>query len=313
MKNWRLAIAMAAGTLIVAAPAFPQNENEGRGQAVITVLPVHDREATPTNVSQQDLAIKVNGKDSTITNWTPLRGQNDQLELVVLIDSGARTSMATQLSEIGNFVKGLPPTAKVAIAYMQNGQAVLTSPLTTDHAQALKGLHITGGFPGSSASPYFCLSSLAQHWPSSDRGARREVVMITDGVDYYNPRYDPEDPYMQAAITDSVRAGLVVYSIYWQNQGRFDRTRYATDSGQNLLLSVTQATGGNSYWEGFGNPVSFQPYFKDLERRLENQYEVSFTTSLKNKPEVENMKLKMNGTSGKIDAPQQVLVNRSGM
>jgi hypothetical protein len=317
MKKLAFATSLVAGVMMTAASAFPQNGNEGRnegqGQAVITVLPAHDREATPANLSQQDLAVKINGKDSTITNWIPLRGQNDGLELVLLIDSSARSSMATQFGEIANFVNGLPATAKVAIAYMENGRAVFTGPLASDHAQALKGLHITGGFIGISASPYFSLSNLATHWPSNDRGARREVVMITDGVDYYNPRYDPEDPYMQAAITDSVRAGLVVYSIYWQNLGRFDRTGYATNAGQNLLLEVTQATGGNSYWEGYGNPVSFQPYFKDLDRRLQNQYEVSFTAPLKNKPEVESMKLKVSGISGKIDAPQQVFVAPSGM
>jgi len=314
MKNAAFAISLAAGALMVAAPAFAANEGtEGHGQAVITVLPAHDKEATPANLSQQDLSIKVNGKDSTITNWIPLRGENDGLELVVLIDGSARTSLATQIPDIAKFVTTLPANAKVAVAYMQNGTAALTSPLTTDHAQAAKGLHIPGGIPGSSASPYFCLSSLAQHWPSNDHAARRVVVMITDGVDYYNPRYDPDDPYVQASITDSVRAGLVVYSIYWQNQGRFDRSGYATNAGQNLLLNVTQATGGNSYWEGFGNPVSFQPYFKDLDRRLQNQYEVSFTAPLKGKPEVENLKLKVNAISGKIDAPQQVLVNRSGM
>jgi len=313
MKKLAFALSMAAGALMAVAPALAADENEGRGQAVVTVLPVHDKEAAPANLTQQDLAIKINGKDSTITNWTPLRGVNDRLELVVLIDSSARTSMANQLGEISNFLKTLPPEAKVSVAYMQYGAAVLSGPLTTDHAQAAKGLHISGGIPGSSASPYFCLSSLAQHWPSDDRGARRVVVMITDGVDYYNPRYDPEDPYMQAAITDSVRAGLVVYSMYWQNQGRFDRTGYATNAGQNLLQQVTQATGGISYWQGYGNPVSFQPYFKDLDRRLANQYEIGFTAPLKNKPVVASMKLKANGISGKIDAPQQVLLAPAAM
>jgi len=314
MKNAAFAMSLVAGALMVAAPAFAANESsEGHGQAVITVLPAHDKEATPANLSQQDISIKVNGKDSTITNWIPLRGENDRLEVVVLIDGSARTSLASQNTDIAKFVNTLPANAKVAVAYMQNGTAALTSPLTTDHAQAAKGLHIPGGIPGSSASPYFCLSSLAQHWPSNDRGARRVVVMITDGVDYYNPRYDPEDPYMQASITDSVRAGLVVYSIYWQNQGRFDRSGYATNAGQNLLLNVTQATGGNSYWEGYGNPVSFQPYFKDLDRRLQNQYEVSFTAPVKGKSQVETIKLKANGLSGKIDAPQQVYVAPSGL
>jgi hypothetical protein len=311
MNKIALAISLAAGTLMAAAPASPQNENQGRGQAIVTVLPANDKAAQPT-VSQQDLAIKVNGKDSTITNFQALRGQNDRLELVVLIDSGARSSIGTQMNEISNFVKSLPPQAKVSIAWMANGTAQLATPLTADHQAALKGIHIPAGFPGASASPYFCLSNLAQHWPSQDRGARRVVVMITDGIDYYNPRYDPNDPYMQTAITDSVRAGLVVYSMYWQNRGGFDRSQYGTDAGQNLLNQVTQATGGYSYWQGYGNPVSFQPYFKDLDRRLRNQYEVAFTAPLNGKSgNVVNMKLKANNVNGKVDAPQQVYVARS--
>jgi hypothetical protein len=311
MKRIALLASLAAGALMAASPAFPQSENEGRGQAVVTVMPANDK-APAANVSSQDLAIKVNGKDTVITNFQPLRGQNDRLELVVLVDSGARTSIGTQLNDIANFVKTLPEGAKVSVAWMVNGTAQLATPLTTDHQAALKGIHMPVGSPGVSASPYFCLSNLAQHWPSQDRGARRVVVMITDGIDYYNPRYDPNDPYMQSAITDSVKSGLVVYSIYWQNRGRFDSSQIGTDAGQNLLAQVTQATGGYSYWQGYGNPVSFSPYFKDLDRRLQNQYEVAFTSPLKGKSgDVENIKVKLNNGNGKMDAPQQVYVARS--
>lgn len=312
MRMTEIATGLAAGALLVAGPALAQDRNQGQGQAVITVLPAHNGEMA-ANLSQQDLSIKVNGKESTITNWMPLRGANDRLELVVLIDSGARTSLDLQLGEIASFIKTLPPNAKVAVAYMENGAARLAGPLSTDHEQATKGLHISAGLPGGDASPYFCLSDLAKRWPSNDRGARREVVMITDGVDYYDRRYDPDDPYMQAAITDSVRAGLVVYSIYYQNKGRLDRTMYENNAGQNLILQVTQATGGNSYWEGIGNPVTFQPYFQDLQRRLQNQYELSFTAPLKDKPEVENLKLKVSGIAGKVEAPQQVYVVHTAM
>lgn len=306
----RLKAGIAAGALLLAAPLLmaQANEDQGKGQAIVTVLPSHGDEA-PANLNAQDLMLKVNGKAATVTNFTPLR--NGPLEVVIMIDSGARTSMATQLSEIGDFVKNLPPDAKVAIAYMENGVASMTGPLTTDHNAALKGLHIPAGVPGEDASPYFCLSDLAKHWPSQDRSARREVVMITDGVDYYDPRFDPQDPYMQAAIHDAVRNNLVVYSIFWENKGRYDRTMMGNNSGQNLLLQVAQGTGGNSYWEGLGNPVSFHPFFQDLLRRFQNQYEVSFTAPLKNKPEVEDMKLKVNGVSGKVDAPNQVYVYRS--
>ncbi|HWE87513.1 MAG TPA: hypothetical protein VG267_21380 [Terracidiphilus sp.] len=307
--TWRAGL--AAALLLTAAPLFAQSsENQGQGQAVITVVP-KGKDASAPVLSQQNLALTVDGKSANITRLTPANGRNGALELVVMLDSGARTSLSTQIPEIASFIKGLPPDAHVAIGWMENGVTHLTGPLTTDHQAALKGLHIPGGFPGEDASPYFCLSDLAKHWPSSDPNARREVVMIGDGVDYYYRRYDPDDPYVQATITDSVRAGLVVYSIYWKNKGRFDETMYANDAGQNLLLEVTAATGGYSYWEGMGDPVSFQPYFEDLNKRLGNQYEVGFVAPLKNKPEVLNMKVKVNGVPAKVDSPQRVYVGRA--
>jgi hypothetical protein len=206
----------------------------------------------------------------------------------------------------------MPANTKIAIAYMENGRAVFTGPLSSDPSQILKGLRLTGGGVGVSASPYFCLSDLAKSWPSHDASARREVVMISDGVDDYNLRYDPEDPYVQAAITDSIRSGLVVYSIYWISQGRIDSTAYENNAGQNLLLEVTQATGGNSYYQGTGNPVSFNDYFRDLRVRFQNQYKVGFNSELKGKPEVQSFSLKVNGPSAKIVSPQQVYVSPAG-
>jgi len=306
---------LAVALLLTAAPFFAQaqSENQGQGQAVITVIP-KGKDASAPALSQQNLSLVVDGKNANITRLTPANGRTGTLELVIMLDAGARTSLSSQLPDIASFVKTLPPDARVAIAWMDNGVARLTGPLTTDHQSALSGLHIPSGFAMQDASPYFCLSDLAKHWPSNDPNARREVVMISDGVDYYYRRYDPDDPYVQAAVTDSVRAGMVVYSIYWKNKGRFDQTWYANDSGQNLLLEVTQATGGTSYWEGMGDPVSFQPFFKDLDKRLGNQYEVGFVAPLKNRPQVLSMKVKTDGISGaKIEAPQQVYVGRTAM
>jgi len=302
--------AMAVGAALVLAPAsFAQNEGPARGRAVITVMPQPDNQ-TAANVSQQDLQVKVNGKDAAITNVMPLRNNNDHLEVVVMLDSGARTSMATQFPDIRNFINGLPQGAKASLAYMEYGTAHLVSPLTTDRNAVLNGLKIPSGTPGQNASAYICLSDLAKHWPSNDPAARRIVVMISNGVDYYDPHFDMQDPYMEAAITDSIRANLVVYSIYWQNRGRFDATNYASFSGQNLLQQVTEATGGYSYWQGTGNPVSFQPYFKDIDKRLQNQFEIGVSAPV-SKPGVGSMKVKLNNGSGKLDAPQQVYLGHA--
>jgi len=308
MKIRGLAIAVTAGAVLAASPAFAQkNDQMGQGRAVVTILP-SAKNGTVSQVPAQSLKLKVNGKASTVTNFTPLKEANSPVELVLLIDGGSRTSLGSEFTEIETFVKEMPPNTKMGIAYMDAGRAAFASPLSSNAADVLKGLHLSTGFPGSNASPYFCLSDLAKSWPSHDRTARREVLMITDGVDNYDRQYDPEDPYVATAINDSVRGGLVVYSIYWKDMGRFNSGWYETNAGQNLLLEVTQATGGNSYWEGIGNPVSLQPFLQDLRRRLNNQYELSFTAPSNGKPEVESLKVELKVPSAKVDAPQKVLV-----
>jgi hypothetical protein len=311
MKKLGMVICIAAGMFALIAPAFPEaSVDQGRGQAIVTVLPQKDREA-PANILQRDLQVKVNGKESRVTDWVPLRGPNSDLELVILIDGSARASLGPQLGDVDSFIRSLPADVKVSIGYMNAGRAVLAGPLSTNHPQVTRELHLPGGVAGSSGSPYFCLSDLAQHWPSTDLSARREVVLITDGIDNYYPRFNPDDPYVQAAITDSVRSGLVVYSIYWRDRGRRNNSAFESYDGQSLLAEVTQATGGCSYWEGIGEPVSFNSYFDDIAWRLQNQYRLSFSSRLKGKPEIRSMALAVSGLTGEVYAPQRVLVAHS--
>jgi hypothetical protein len=315
MKTASIFLCAVAAMLFGAAGAQAQNgDYSGRGNTIVTVLPNHGGEQR-LNVSQQDIKqIKVAGKDAQVTGFTPLAGPNNPVELVFLIDSGSRTSLGTQMSEITSFVQEAPQNTKMAIAYMQNGRAVFGSQLSSDPAQVLQALHMPAGTPDASASPYFCLSDLAKHWPSNDRSARRIAVLISDGIDYYNLRYDPEDPYVQAAINDSVRNGVVVYFLFWADAGRISRSGWEQNAGQNLMLEVTQATGGYSFWTGLGNPVSFKPYLEDLRYRLANQWGLSFAAPLSGKggAQIERLDFKMSAPAAKVNAPQKVLVEPAG-
>lgn len=311
MKNPGILFLMVAAALMPMATRVSA-ESVGQGQAVVTVLPKVEGQPTPSSITQQDLAVTVNGKNARVTHWAPFEAPNNKIELVLLIDGSSRNSLGQQMGDIREFVKGLPPNVKAGIAYMENGQAVFASPLTSDHAQILNNLRLPGGTPGSEGSPYFCLSDLAKHWPGQDKAARREVVMVTDGVDDYARRYNPEDPYVQAAINDAARAHLVVYSIYWSSQGRINLSEDATLAGQSLLQLVAEATGGRSFWLGTGNPVSFQPYFDDLTRMLRNQWELGFDAPVNGNPGVEQMKLKLRAPRTEIDAPRRVLMEAGG-
>jgi hypothetical protein len=62
---------------------------------------------------------------------------------------------------------------------------------------------------------------------------------------------------------------------------------------------------------GMGNPVSLQTYFEELTRRLANQYELGFSTSLDRKPATETLKVQIGGPAVDVTAPKQVFVDKA--
>ena len=123
MKYSGIALQMAAAVLLLSAMAHSQKGSlEGQGHAIVTVLPAHPAEQD-ANVTMGQLQVKVAGKEASVTGWTPLKGADSRLELVLLIDGSARASLGEQLSDIANFAKEIPSNAKFAVAYMQCWQA----------------------------------------------------------------------------------------------------------------------------------------------------------------------------------------------
>ncbi len=115
-----------------------QNQ-QGQGQAVVTVL---SGDEIPGGIPQDDLAPEGGRQGFQCYRLDGAAQPESQLEVVMLIDDGARASLGTQLNDIAKFIKGLPPNAEVAVAYMENGRAALAAPLTTDHAAAVSELHL---------------------------------------------------------------------------------------------------------------------------------------------------------------------------
>ena len=79
----------------------------------------------------------MNGKNAEVAGWTAFGPNATQpnLQLVLLIDDGARSSLGLHLQELQRFITQQPPTTEVAVAYMRNGTGQFTGPFTTDHAR----------------------------------------------------------------------------------------------------------------------------------------------------------------------------------
>jgi hypothetical protein len=297
MKNLWICAALVLAAAPLAAQEIP-NEGPVPTTAVISAA---SKNNAPLEASQ--LKLQVNGHDAPISSVTPV--QPSRAEIAILIDDGLRGSFGLQIRDLQNFVDQLPTGAPVFVGYMQNGSVRTAQPFTTDHMAAIHALRVPMSAPGISASPYFCLSEFVKNWPSNNR-APRFVLMMTNGVDPYNGStsiMNQDSPYVQAAQYDAERAGVAVYSIFYNDAGM----RRGNFSGQNYLQQVADATGGQLLSGGL-TPVELAPYLRDFTKFIQESYTVNFLASATREKgnQLVPIKVKTSQLGMKIYAPEQV-------
>ena len=285
-------------TLFLLAPLAAKAQEEGLLPTQTFVRADSKLDVIPTATSIQ---LQLENKPSHINTLTQLQPANTQVAL--LIDDGLSRSAGIQLNDMRAFATSLPPATELLVGYMQNGRVEVLQPFTTDHAAAAAKIRLPFGSPGESASPYFCLSDFVKHWPGDEEGAHkaRTVLMITNGVDPYNGSTSPlnqDSPYVQTAIDDAQRAGVLVSSIYYRDAGF--RGGNASFSGQSYLQQVADATGGQSYYEGTFNPVSLTPFFQHFEKDLSETYIATFDAPAQGGGRSHLLRVKMTSTVPKL-------------
>jgi len=278
--------------------------NAPEAQMVVTVSPASGHgEVEPVEAS--DIKVELAGASTPVTGLKRLALGDTQL-FVLLDDSTRPSSLGTQLPELKTFIESLPATTQIAVGYMRNGSFGMVQTFTADHQKAASALRLPMGIPGGNASPYFALTDLAKHWPSKEPADRRAVLMLTDGVDRYFGNSMVDDPYVDEAIHDALKNGVMVYSIYLRGAGLYGRSEWSTNFAQSRLMDVSDETGGHAYFQDFTDPVSVAPFLKDFEERLSNQYQVTIQ-ALTGKG-IQTVKVRTELPGVKIQGPTRVYV-----
>jgi hypothetical protein len=284
--------------------AAGQNLDSG-GLPARTYVTVRSKAASAPAVAPADVRVKESGKPVQVTGWSPVLSDGRGIELAFVIDDSLRGNVGVQLNDIKAFFQTLPPGISVFVGYMQNGHVTpATQGFTTDRTAAIQALRVPMGIPGGNASPYFCISDLVKSWPSRRNGNARVIFTVTNGVDNYtgaNP-LNTDSPYVEDAIRDAQRADVLVYSLYYPDQGV---GAGASTSGQNYLSMMAEQTGGTTYYEGSFTPVSFAPFLKQFDGDLNRLFELKF---LSPKSGLQPLKLSTDVKGVKLTAPEQVFV-----
>jgi hypothetical protein len=312
MKKKKVFAAGAACLIAAAIPLFASQDTSAAGvpvSVVVTLEPKRGKAIPP--VEAQDILVREGRDRRAVTGFVPLQGREGSLQLMLLIDDSARGTFDTEINTLKHFVNALPPDSEVAVAYMRNGMAELTANFTRDHAAAANAIRVVLGPGGADVSPYDSLKDAINKWP--DTGAeRKEVLMISSGIEGLGGGYTTDNPYVNAGIESALKAGVVVYTIYDPSIGHLGHSFWRNTWGQNFLSQLSDETGGESYIIGFGSPVSFQPFLDSILFNLQHQYRLTFTARAENKSGFQPIRVSVMDKDASIAAPDKVFV-RAGM
>jgi hypothetical protein len=304
MKFAREVIGIVA-MVLATVPLGMAGSNPGTPtQMVVTAQPAPGVTPTPT-LEANDLAVTQGKTSLPVARIERLTGDLANMQLFILLDDSTRSSsLGTHLAELKTFVQSLPTTTEVGIGYMRNGTFGPVQAFTADHQQAAGALRLPIALPGGNASPYFALSDLAKHWPSKQPTGRRVVLMLTDGIDPYWGTSTMDDPYLDAAVSDALKNGVMVSSIYLRGAGLYGRNSWVTNFGQSRLNETCEETGGYAYFQGLTDPVTIAPFLSDFQDRLQNQYRVTIDAS--HDTGVQPVKVRTELPGLKVESPTRI-------
>jgi hypothetical protein len=299
MKSATKIIGSLAAVAALAIPAGTAMAKAGGGDGTIpittTVTATVDPGKRMPGLGRDDIVVKRGSERLRVTEFVPAQGVRAGMDLFILLDDASGPTLGSQFGDLKQFINSLPASTSVAVGYMRNATVSIAQPLTRDHARAADALRLPMGSPGAYGSPYLSVMELMKRWPAD--GNRREVVMISDGVDRSGRHWNRSwrglqtNPDVETASGVAQRTGTVIHTIYTPGARHGRRNYWRAQSGQVDMARLSARTGGMSFFLGLQAPVGFAPYLKDLQRGLANQYLLSFDAKPGRRPQFQTFSL----------------------
>ena len=273
-------------------PAHAQNQPTSPNNVSVTtyVTVLGPKYTAPPALSKADVNVDEGKQKREVTNWIPAQGDKAGLLLAIVIDDADLTDVASQLGDLRNFVTAQPKTTNIGVFYASNGTIQTASQFNQDHEAVAKTLRMPLGYTGAYSSIYLSVMNLIKGWPAT--GARREILLIADGIDRFRGDY-PLSPDVDATVDNAQKAGIMIHTLFANGVGRAGRNSFRVSLGQSNLSRISDATGGESFFQGFQTPVSFSPFLQQLDMVLKNQYWLSYATERSKKAKGELRKFRV--------------------
>lgn len=193
------------------------------------------------------------------------------VNIAILIQDDLVPSVANEMRVTAQFIQSLPPGSRVMVGYITSGSLQVRQPFTTDLNSAARSLRIPySNTAAAPYNPYVEVIEAIRKFDASWQG-RNALLLISDGLDVshgFDATTAGNTLDLGRATREANAHNIAVYSFYAPSVGLSSHSRLAASYGQSSLNRIADETGGKAFFQGLTGFVTFDPYFNQLRRAL---------------------------------------------
>lgn len=208
------------------------------------------------------------------------------LSLAVLIQDDLTSDFNSQIKDLGNFIRNLPKGTRVMVAYLRGGSPYVSAKFTEDLDKAAAALRIVSGSASTAPrDPFDGVVDILNRFDALPQG-RRAILLVSDGVDA-SQGIGNSSPTLSVdldrAILRAQKKSVAVYSFYSPTSITENSGNGLILNGQGALQKLSDETGGRAFFQGNIAPISFNPFFRDMNLLLTRQFALTYLSTHMNK------------------------------
>ena len=289
MIRTRFLFAFFAVVAFVAVGSAQAPEPKQRVRTVTIPISIFTKAELRDNQAQEYVQIDrlMVKEDKDDQNILSIRSVSDTpLSIAFVIQEDLASNFNLQIKDIQNFIRALPEGTRVMVAYTRSGSPQIAQRFTDDREKAARSLRIVSGSSNfAPRSPYDGVQDIVGRFDSLPSG-RRAILLFSDGLDTSggaNLASITQSFDLDQAVLKSQRKGIAIYSFYSPTTTTEDGNTTFIYAAQGALAKISEETGGRAFYQGSIPPVSYLPFFKELNIALNRQFSITYLSTHMNK------------------------------
>ncbi len=275
------AISLLAGSYDNAQP--PKANEKQKVRTVTIPISIYTKKELRTDQTEEiiqadRLIVREDKEEQTILSIRSVAGS--PLEIAILIQEELTGNFNLQIKDLADFIRKLPKGTRVMVGYLRGGNLQTAQKFTEDLEKAARSLRIVSGVSSGGGS-YSGVNDALRRFEALPSG-RRAMLLISDGLDTsqgFSPADISQTVDLERSIARAQRFGVAVYSFYSPTGLTANGNAQLALGGQGSLQRIADETGGRAFFQGNIAPISFIPFFKDLDILLGRQFALTYLST----------------------------------